>query len=208
MTVSEFGADFWTYLLANRIEAITTVLGVANIILLIRQNIWNFPVGIIMVSLFGWVVWDAKLYSDFGLQIFFLTLQFYGWFNWSRGRNAQHDQLRVTMLSQRQRLKWAGVAVVGILGLGLVMDRNTDAALPYWDAATTVLSVIAQYFLARKFLENWMLWIAVNIMAIGIYSAKGLYIFSGLYGFFLVLATLGLVAWWRSSRQGALSLPE
>ncbi len=200
--------DVTAYLMNNRIEAITTVLGVTNIILLIRQNIWNFPVGIVMVSLFGWVVWDAKLYSDFGLQIFFLMLQLYGWYNWAQGRNAQHDELRVATLNNFQRIKWAGFAASGVLVLGLLMDRNTDAALPYWDATTTVLSVIAQYFLARKFLENWMLWITVDVLAIGIYSAKGLYIFSALYGFFLVLATIGLVAWWRSIKDVNLSLSE
>lgn len=197
MTLAE-GA---TYLLNNRIEAIATVLGIVNIILLIRQNIWNFPVGIVMVSLFGWVVWEARLYSDFGLQIFFLCLQFYGWFNWARGRSVEHDPLPVTVLSTALRLKWIGVAAVGIAVLGAVMDLHTDAALPYWDATTTVLSVIAQYFLARKLLENWMLWIAVDVLAIGIYASKGLYIFSSLYGFFLVLATLGLVAWARSMRS-------
>lgn len=201
-------AEVGTYLINNRIEAITTLLGVANIILLIRQNIWNFPVGIVMVSLFGWVVWDAKLYSDFGLQIFFLMLQFYGWFNWARGRNVEHDTLRVTLLSTAQRLKWIGIAAVAVAVLGAVMDLHTDAALPYWDATTTVLSVIAQYFLARKWLENWMLWIAVDVLAIGIYSAKGLYIFSGLYGFFLVLATMGLVAWGRSMKLEAKLLSE
>lgn len=200
-------ADIWVYLLANKIEAITTVLGVANIILLIRQNIWNFPVGIVMVCLFGWVVWDAKLYSDFGLQIFFLMLQFYGWFNWARGRNDQHDALRVTILPTSQRLIWAVIAAVGAIALGLLMDHNTDAALPYWDATTTVLSVIAQYFLARKFLENWMLWITVDVLAIGIYSAKGLYIFSGLYVFFLMLASIGLMAWWRTMK-GAQTQPK
>ena len=161
-----------------------------------------------MVSLFGWVVWDAKLYSDFGLQLFFLMLQFYGWYNWAQGKNAQHDELQVTVLNNVQRMKWAGIAAMGVLVLGLLMDRNTDAALPYWDATTTVLSVIAQYFLARKYLENWMLWIAVDVLAIGIYSAKGLYIFSGLYGFFLVLATMGLVAWWHTIRKPLLSFPE
>lgn len=198
-------ADVGIYLLNNRIEAITTLLGIANIILLIRQNIWNFPVGIVMVSLFGWVVWDAKLYSDFGLQIFFLCLQFYGWFNWARGRNVEHDTLRVTLLSTAQRFKWIGTAAVAVAVLGAVMDRHTDAALPYWDSTTTVLSVIAQYFLARKWLENWMLWIVVDVLAIGIYATKGLYIFSGLYGFFLVLATMGLVAWGQSMKAQHMS---
>lgn len=202
MTLTDFGTAVATYLLNNRIEAVTTLLGMANIILLIRQNIWNFPVGIVMVSLFGWVVWEAKLYSDFGLQVFFLMLQFYGWFNWARGRGVQHDDLPVTLLSHGARLKWVLVAILGVIILGLLMRRHTDAALPYWDATTTVLSVIAQYFLARKYLENWLLWMTVDILAIGIYAVKGLYIFSGLYAFFLVLATMGLVVWWRTISRG------
>jgi len=198
MTLNDVGS----YFLNNRVETVATVLGVVNIMLLIRQNIWNFPVGIVMVILFGLVVWDAKLYSDFGLQIFFLLLQCYGWFNWARGqgsRGAQHDDiLSVSLMTLPQRLRWLGIAGVGVMILGVLMARYTNAALPYWDAVTTVLSVIAQYFLARKYLENWLLWIAVDVLAIAIYAVKGLYIFSGLYSFFLVLACMGLVAWWRS----------
>ncbi|NOZ41779.1 MAG: nicotinamide mononucleotide transporter [Alphaproteobacteria bacterium] len=198
MTLNDIGE----YFLNNRVETVATLLGVVNIMLLIRQNIWNFPVGIVMVILFGWVVWDAKLYSDFGLQIFFLLLQCYGWINWARGqggRDAQHDDiLPVSLMTLPQRLRWLGIAGVGVMILGVLMARYTNAALPYWDAVTTVLSVIAQYFLARKYLENWLLWLAVDVLAIAIYAVKELYIFSGLYSFFLVLAGMGLVAWWRS----------
>ena len=96
-------------------------------------------------------------------------------------------------------LGWAATAAVGIAGLGLAMDRGTDAALPYWDATTTVLSLIAQYLLARKVLENWVLWIVVDVLCIGIYGVKGLYPTAGLYAVFLVLATIGLITWSKTT---------
>jgi nicotinamide mononucleotide transporter len=181
------------------LEHIAAACGLANIYLTVRQNMWCWPVGVVMVSLYMYVFFHAKLYSDAGLQVFFLVMQFYGWYEWRRGP-VEHS----TSLSAIKRLRtrgWiltsAGV-LAGTAGLGGVMRHFTDAALPYPDAFTTMLSVIAQFQLTRKILENWTLWIIADVVYIGVYSIKSLYPTAGLYFVFLVLSVLGYKEWKES----------
>ena len=96
------------------------------------------------------------------------------------------------------------LGAAGTAALGGAMARYTDAALPYWDAATTVLSLVAQYLLARKVLENWEFWIVVDVIAVGVYLTKELYLTSGLYAVFLILAVIGLITWMRNLSKPAV----
>ena len=176
------------------IEVIASLFGLLCVWLTVRQNIWCWPIGLVMVSLYVWIFYQAKLYSDMGLQVVYIVLQIYGWIHWLRGGPRDSD-LPVTRLSGNRIAFWIIVAVACTVLLGGGMARWTDAAIPYWDATTTVLSLIAQYLLARKVLENWLFWILVDVLAIGIYAVKELYITAGLYAVFLGLATWGWLAW-------------
>lgn len=187
----------------STLEIAAFFLGLANITLLMRRNIWNYPFGIAMVTLYFFIFQDAKLYSDMLLQPFFFGVQLYGWWYWLQGNMAVDGHINVRRLQSKQIMVYGVVAVVSILALGTVMDRYTDAALPYPDATTTVLSVIAQILLARRYLENWMVWIGVDVLAIGIYGIKGLYPTMVLYALFLGLATGGLIMWRRVYLQRA-----
>ena len=93
---------------------------------------------------------------------------------------------------------WLIGGALALLALGTVMARHTDAALPYWDAGTTCFSLVAQTLLARKYLENWLVWIGVDVVSIGVYAAKGLYVTTGLYAVFLGMAVWGFLAWRRA----------
>jgi len=179
------------------IEIVAVVSGLGCVWLTTRQNIWCWPVGLLMVSLYIVIFWRAKLYSDMGLQVVYVGLQFYGWHQWLRGGPRQ-SRLDVSRVSVLPAVCWAGGAAACIVGLGYVMRTKTDAALPYWDAVTTVLSLVAQMWMARKLLESWLVWIVVDVLAIGIYAVKGLHLTAGLYAVFLVLAVMGFVAWKRS----------
>ncbi len=193
--------DFLTAMFGNRLIEITAVLlGIANITLLMRRSIWNYPFGIAMVSLYAFIFYEAKLYSDMGLQGFFFVIQIYGWWYWYRGMS-EDGQIKVRLLAPGTYPVYLLVAIFGVIALGTGMARLTDAALPYWDATTTVLSVIAQFLLARRRLENWIVWILVDVIAIGIYFAKGLYPTMVLYAIFLVMASGGLGLWWRAYRD-------
>jgi len=179
----------------NPLEITATVLGIANIVLLIRQNIWCWPVGIAMVSLYVYIFYQAQLFSDMGLQVVYIVLQAYGWYYWLNGGRAVKDQVPITRITPRAAIGWAAAALLGTTLLGYGMATYTSAALPYWDATTTVLSLIAQYLLARKILENWALWVIVDVLSIGIYMIKGLYVTTFLYTVFLGMASNGYFVW-------------
>ncbi|MFU8803201.1 MAG: nicotinamide riboside transporter PnuC [Bradymonadaceae bacterium] len=186
------------------LEIAATIFGLASVWFTVRQNILCWPTGLVMVILYAFIFFDVRLYSDMGLQIVYVFVQIYGWHHWLKG-GPRDKQLPVRMLRGTQRLTWLAVAVIGTFGLGLVMDTYTDAELAYWDAATTVLSLIATWFMARKILESWVFWIVVDVLAIGIYTVKSLYLTAGLYAVFLVLATIGFFAWRRSMLEEARS---
>ncbi len=184
------------------IEILATILGLTNVYLIIRRNIWNYPFGLAMVVLYAKIFYDYKLYSDALLQIYYVGIQLYGWWYWLRGR--QPDGLiTVARLADRHRALVLGIIVVGAAGLGWIMASKTDASVPYWDATTTVMSLMAQFLLSRRYLENWVLWIAVDVLSIGIYTYKELYLTAGLYAVFLGMASWGLMAWLRAERQQA-----
>ena len=185
------------------LEIIGTVLGVIGVGLMIRQNIWGWPVGLAQVSVSAWVFFGAKLYSDALLQIFFFAIQGYGWWHWARGGGSKRGALPVTRLSLRDVAIWAGVGALGTAAWGELMRRTTDAALPHWDAFIFVFSMIAQWLQARKRIENWMGWMLVNVVAVGVYWAKDLRLYAGLYGVFFALAVAGYMTWRKTRREGA-----
>jgi nicotinamide mononucleotide transporter len=180
-------------------EQVATVLGVAGVWLAIRESLWNFPVGLVQVAIFGWVCFQGKLYSETVLQGFFFAALCFGWWHWAHGaRDAK--PLPVQRLSPREAVAWiAGtLALWSVWGAG--MARFTDAALPWWDGFVFAASVSAQWLQARKALENWHGWIVANTVAIGVFWAKGYYWFAVLYFLFWLMAWGGLRAWLRSWR--------
>jgi nicotinamide mononucleotide transporter len=177
-------------------EIIAVALGLANILLLVRRSIWNYPFGIAMVCLYAWIFFHARLYSDTLLQIFFLILNAYGWFHWSRAQQA--GAVPVRMLTARSRgFALAGVTVASVIW-GSAMARWTDAAAPHWDGTIAMLSVLSQFLLAKRFVENWIGWIVVDCMAIMLFWTRGLQLTAGLYVVFLLLSVAGLVQWLRA----------
>ncbi len=194
--------EFLTGMFGSRaIEIIAALCGLANVGLLIRRSIWNYPFGIVMVSLYAFVFYEAKLYSDTLLQGYFLIMQLIGLWWWLEKRD-DDGLVVVARIRPSEAFVWIGIAIISVTMLGTAMSRYTDADLPYWDATTTVLSIIAQFFLARRLLENWIIWIVVDILAIGIYLKKGLEPTAALYTVFLVMACIGLYQWYQSWRSG------
>jgi nicotinamide mononucleotide transporter len=181
------------------IEVIAVVLGIANILLVARRSIWNFPVALVMVTLYARIFWDAKLYSDAGLQGFFFAVNLYGWWSW-RTNKAEAGEVVVERLAPTALFAWIGGSVLAVAGWGTIMARLTDASLPYADSSVAMLSVAAQLLMTWRKLENWYWWIVVNIISVGLYAVKGLYLTTGLYALFLVLAVWGLISWRKSVR--------
>lgn len=186
---------------SSAIEIAAVALGIVNISLLIRRNVWNFAFGIAMATLYAAIFFDAKLYGNSALQVFFISMQIYGWWHWLRWRDNE-GLVVVARLGAGTAAIYAASAVAGVAVAGGAMSRLTDASYPYWDVSIAVLSVIAQILLARRRLENWIVWIVVDILAIGLFWTKELYPTAALYAVFLVLATVGLITWRRAWRRG------
>lgn len=199
--VAFIGGMFGTSL----IEIIAAVSGLLNVILIVRRSLWNYPFGFLMVILYAKIFYDYRLYSDAGLQVYFFAIQVFGVYWWLKGRDEDGlvSSRRLTVSAY-----WILILAVsaGIMGLGSIMSRYTDAALPWWDATIASLSIAAQTLLARRYLENWFLWIAVDVIAIGVFTAKGLVPTAALYVIFFALSVMGLTSWIKSSNKRSAEL--
>ena len=183
------------------LEAIAAGLGVISVWFIVRRNVWAFPIGIVMVSLYILVFYRAKFYADMGLQVIYIGMQIQGWILWTRGKKAIDQKIAIRRLSRIQWLYTLGIILAGTALIGYLLSIKTDAALPYIDALTTVISLTAQWWMNKKYLGNWVLWIVVDCIYLYQYSFKELYLTTGLYAVFLVLAILGYQEWKREEFQ-------
>lgn len=179
------------------IEMIAVLLGLANVGLLMRRSIWNYPFGLAMVAIYAVIFFGEKLYSDAGLQLFFFVVQIYGWLQWAKARDDE-GLVKVKSLTGDAAAAYAGTAVAFWIVLGASMMKFTDAAFPFWDSSIASLSIVAQVMLARRLIENWFVWIAVDVLAIGLFSVKGLYPTATLYFVFLLMSVGGYFSWRRA----------
>lgn len=186
---------------ATWLEQVATILGVGGVWLMIRQNLWAFPVGILQVSLSAVVFYEYRLYADMALQVVFLAALVYGWWHWIHGGSKRDEQIPVTRLTMGAVVGWVlvGLAVNGFWGWWLA--GHTDASMPYADAFIAAFSLVGQWLQARKKLENWICWLVVDLFAVGVFWRKELYWFAVLYGLFCFMAWGGLRAWRRSWRE-------
>jgi nicotinamide mononucleotide transporter len=181
----------------NPIEIIAAVFGVVSVFLSVKQNIWSWPTAIINVGLYIIVFFESKLYADTGLQVVYVVLNAYGWYHWLYG-GKNRTELPVSKTSARLGTLLGMLVLAGTAVIGTFLSRQTDAALPYVDAFTTSTSLVAQWMMTRKLLENWIIWVAVDVIYIGMYIYKSLYVTAVLYLIFLILSALGYVQWKRS----------
>lgn len=183
----------------NLAEIVAVLLGLISVVLTTRQNVWCYPLGIISVFIYIFIFFEVKLYADMGLQVFFIVLQAYGWYEWLYG-GAGHSALNVSWTTKRTYMFSALFTIAGTAMLGSALHRLTDASLPYADSFLAVLSMVAQWMMAKKYIENWILWGVVNIGSIAMYGMKGLYVTMFLYAVYFFLALLGYAEWRRSLR--------
>ena len=182
-------------------ETLGFVTGAACVYLVVRRNVWNFPVGIANNLFFLMLFGQARLYGDAGLQIVYIALGVQGWIWWLRG-GENHSALRVNHAPPRVLLILAGLVVLGTMGLMLALQVARGAA-PLLDAFTTVLSLAAQYLLNCKSIENWYLWITADVLYIYLYIARDLHLTALLYAVFLGLCLVGVWQWRRALQREA-----
>lgn len=187
------------------LEIIAVIVNIAGVWLTARRIRWCWPVNIVAVLLYAWIFYEVKLYSDMLLQGVFVFMQGYGWWQWSRGGQFA-GKVRVQSLpSSTARLSLAAGLAGGLL-LGALMHHFTDAAVPWLDAQLASFSLVASFWAARRYLESWVLWIVLDVVYVGLFCYKELYLTAALYAGFIVLAGYGLLAWradLRAQRSGA-----
>lgn len=178
-------------------EWIAVVVTLLAVYLTARQVIWCWPTSLVSVVMSAVVFYQARLYADMGLQTVYFALALYGWWAWLHG-GEDHGRLDVSRTPRRAAVLLMLLGAVSGLTLGLVLEKWTNASLPFMDSTLSAFSIVAQWMQTRKLLEAWLLWIAVDVFYVGMFIFKHLYLFAGLYAVFLYLAGLGYVGWRRS----------
>jgi nicotinamide mononucleotide transporter len=189
----------------NPVEVVAVTFTLACVVLTIRKHIACWPLGIVGVLAYGVLFYQLRLYADMALQVVFLIQSVYGWHFWLRGGANQAPAPVRRWGFRRMALVLAMLALgAAIVGTGLAI--YTDASVPHLDAFLALTSLTATALLARKILENWLLWILADLLYVGLFVYKGVYLSAALYAIFLVLATAGLFAWMRDERREGRSL--
>jgi nicotinamide mononucleotide transporter len=179
------------------LEIVAFVLSIAMVLCNFRVNPWAWPLAIVSSALYGLLFASSRLYGEASLQLLFITVAFWGWWQWLRGRGADGAPLRVHVLSMSARWRIGALTLLAWPLLGWLLDHRTDSDVPYLDALPTVGSVAGQLLLGRKLVENWPVWLMVNVVSLALFATKGLWLTVLLYALFAGLSVVGWRAWQR-----------
>lgn len=182
------------------LETLAVIVNVLGVWLTARRIRGCWPVGIVAVLLYAWLFYQWKLYSDMLLQGVYVILLSYGWWRW-RQRDLDQGQVRVGPLPLSEGLASLLLGTLLALLLGWLMQRHTDAALPWLDAALAAFSLVASFWAARRRIANWTLWIVLDCLYVGVFIHKQQYPTAALYAGFVVLAIYGLCSWRRDAQR-------
>jgi nicotinamide mononucleotide transporter len=177
------------------LEIVAVVLSIAMVWCNLRVNVTGWPLAIVASALYGVLFAASRLYGEAALQLLFIVVAFWGWWQWLRGRGGDGAALRVHRMSRRQIAWIGGLTLAAWPLLGALLQRHTDSDVPYLDALPTAGSVAGQFLLGRKLIENWLVWLAVNVFSVGLFALKGLWLTATLYALFAVLSVAGWRAW-------------
>ena len=176
------------------LELLAVVASLASVALTVRRHVACWPTGIVGVAAYFALFVEQKLYADSALQIVFLAQNCYGWWYWVHGTGASGER-PVGVLGNRARLGVVAATLATSVAIGAGLARWTDAALPWADATLSTTSLVANWLLARKLIENWWLWLAADVGYVVVFWRKGLHLSAGLYVVFFALCVLGVREW-------------
>lgn len=183
--------------LKTLIEVPAVLAAFLNIYLAARASMWNWLFGIFAVILYGFIFYQTRLYGDMTLQAVYLFFQFYGWYEWKRG-GPHATLLSITRMPKKQYYILGAILCVLYIVFYFILSRYTNSTTPYVDAFTTALALIAQWMMCKKWLENWILWIVMDVISLYMYAYKHLYLTTVLYAIFIILCVMGYREWKRS----------
>ena len=185
------------------LEIVAFALSIQMVVLNMRVNAFAWPLAIVSSLLYFALFWNSKLYGDASLQIFFAVVALWGWWQWLRGTQADGAALRVRTLPARGRWWLLGALAFAWPATGWFLKTFTDTDVPWWDAFPTAASVIGQWLLGRKYVENWLAWIVVNVVSVALFAYKGLWLTTLLYSLFIAMSFVGWRAWQRLLKPAA-----
>jgi nicotinamide mononucleotide transporter len=183
--------DWWQH--QTWLEVIGVITGLLCVYLAAINNIWNWPFAIISVTIYIFIFFEAKLFADMGLQVSFFVVNIYGWYYWSK-KPPNSKKHPVTRITQKEIM----IAIPAILLFTFVLGsllKYTTASYPYIDSFCTACSLVAQVLLARKVIENWLIWIFVDVIYIGVYIYKDLHLTAVMYAIYVGIALMGYIDW-------------
>jgi len=187
-------------------EALAVVLAITYLVLAIRQNIWCWAAAAISTLIYLFIMFEAKLYMESVLQLFYLAMAAYGWYQWrAHGQNREVLQVRTWPFSNH--LFAIASVLILVFASGHLLTQYSDAALPHLDSFTTWGAVIATYMVARKILENWVYWFVIDAVSVGLYLNRGLLLTAVLFAFYLVLIVIGYRSWRASMADAKPEIP-
>jgi len=181
------------------LEITGVITGLLCVGLAAINNIWNWPIAIISVGIYIFIFFNTHLYADMGLQVYFMIMNFYGWYYWSQ-KPASEEKTPVLLVT-RMELIYSVIAVIVFTFILGSLLKYTPASYPFLDSFCAACSLVAQVFLARKVLENWLIWIFVDIIYVGIYIFKHLELTAIMYGIYVILALWGYFDWRREYKR-------
>ncbi len=187
---------------AHYVEILGVIFSILYLFFSIRQNIFLWPLGITSALLYMVVFYQSKFYADMGLNGYYVLISIYGWFLWRRGSGDGGSELPVSRLGKRSALVLLVITAAAFVCIGMILNRYTDSPVPYWDAFTTAVSFTATWMLARKILENWILWIIVDAVSMGLYLYRGLYPTLFLFAIYTTMAVIGYIKWKSAFKTG------
>jgi nicotinamide mononucleotide transporter len=181
------------------LETLGVITGLLCVYLAARNNILNWPFAIVSVGIYIFIFFDARLYADMGLQFYFMAMNIYGWYYWSR-KPSTEKKTPVVLITKKEIIFSVIAIIIFTFILGSLL-KYTPASYPYLDSFCTACSLVAQVFLARKVLENWLIWIFVDIIYVGIYIFKNLHLTAIMYAIYVAIALLGYIDWKKDYKK-------
>ena len=183
------------------IEIIGAVIGLLFLYLEYNANRWLWPVGVIMPIIYIWIFYHSKFYADMTVNIYYLFVSIYGWFYWWRGGTDDKEELPITKTDKRYYLPLIGITLLLFVVIALILIRFTDSPVPYGDSFTTALSIIGMWLLAKKYIEQWWVWLVVNIVSCILYIYKDLKITAMLFAIYALISLFGYFKWKRLMKK-------
>ena len=185
------------------LQIVGVVLGLLYLWLEYKANIWLWVVGLIMPIVHGTLYFQSGLYADFSMQLYYIAAGVYGLIVWLRGakKTENRSELKITSTPLAVWVAIAGLYVLLHAAIYLFLVNFTDSSVPFWDSLTTALCIVAYWMLSRKYVEQWLVWLAVDVVTVGLYIYKDIPLTAGLYALYSTMAVAGYLRWRKMMKE-------